>query len=108
MEAVTLCTWATVMTSVWSMSSRMTPHPILHANPKDRSAVLVVTSIGHWRRNLINMGSQLPKLGEHSWHVEVFDRQVGYLGLFRQSRVTGKWFMGKHSVHMRGNPSPQS
>lgn len=79
--------------------------PVLHSNPKDRRAVLVVSSIHHWRRNLLNMGGQLPKLGEHSWHVEVFDRQVGYLGLFRQSRVTGKWFMGKHSVHLQGNPS---
>lgn len=80
------------------------PEPVLHANTKDRKAVLIVSSIGHWRRNLINMGRQLPKLGENSWHVEVFDRQVGYLGLFRQSRVTGKWFMGKHSVHVVGNP----
>lgn len=78
------------------------PQPILHANSKDRRAVLIVSSLGHWRRNLINMGGQLPKLQEHSWHVEVFDRQIGYLGLFRQSRVTGKWFMGKHSVHMVG------
>lgn len=76
--------------------------PILHSNSKDRRAVLIVSSLGHWRRNLINMGGQLPKLQEHSWHVEVFDRQIGYLGLFRQSRVTGKWFMGKHSVHMVG------
>lgn len=81
------------------------PQPILHSNPKDRRAVLIVSSINHWRRNLINMGGQLPKLGGHSWHVEVFDRQVGYLGLFRQSRVTGKWFMGKHSVHVQGNPA---
>lgn len=77
--------------------------PILHSNPKDRRAVLIVSSINHWRRNLSNMGGQLPKLGDHSWHVEVFDRQVGYLGLFRQSRVTGKWFVGKHGVHMKGN-----
>lgn len=81
------------------------PQPIMHSNPKDRRAVLIVSSIHHWRRNLLNMGGQLPKQGDHSWHLEVFDRRVGYLGLFRQSRVTSKWFMGKHSVHMRGNPA---
>lgn len=80
------------------------PKPILYSNAKDRRAVLVVSSIHHWRRNLLNMGNQLPTLGERSWHVEVFDRQVGYLGLFRQSRVTGKWFMGKHKIHLAGNP----
>lgn len=80
------------------------PQPIMHSNTKDRRAVLIVSSLGHWRRNLINMGSQLLKLNDHSWHVEVFDRQYGFLGLLRQSRVTGKWFMGKHSVHMAGNP----
>jgi hypothetical protein len=81
--------------------------PILHSNPKDRRALLIASSIHHWRRNLLNMGGQLPKLGDHSWHVEVFDRQVGYLGLFRQSRLTGKWFMGKHRAHLAGNPSTE-
>jgi hypothetical protein len=48
-------------------------------------------------------GRQLPALPDaRSWHVEVFDRRVGWLGTYRQSRVTGQWFAGKHSVHMAG------
>lgn len=42
-------------------------------------------------------------LVERSWYVNVFDRQYGYLGLFRQSRETGLWFQGKHNVHIKGN-----
>lgn len=38
------------------------------------------------------------------WQVDVFDRQVGYLGRYRQSRETGLWFTGRHSVHMWGQP----
>lgn len=49
-------------------------------------------------------GGGLPPVGGHSWHVEVFDRETGWLGLFRQSRVTVLWFQGRHSLHAAGNP----
>lgn len=76
--------------------------PILMSDVGSRSGVLVVSSIGTWRSDLRELGSQLPSLGERSWRVEVFDRAAGYLGLFRQSRVTKHWFAGKHSIHVRG------
>ncbi len=69
-----------------------------------RRAVLIVHGFGSWCRELRDFGVSLPNLGNHSWHVEVFDRQIGYLGLFRRSRVTGLWFQGKHSIHIAGNP----
>lgn len=34
--------------------------------------------------------------------VDVFDKRVGWLGTYRQSRVTGRWFAGTHSLHMVG------
>lgn len=74
----------------------------LHFDPETREAVLVVNRLGSWRRDLQTAGEKLPDLGEHSWHVEIFDRQTGYLGLFRRSRVTGIWFQGKHTIHLRG------
>jgi hypothetical protein len=70
-----------------------------------RTATLIVHSFDSWQKELIAYGSSLPSLVDRSWKVEVFDRSVGYLGLFRQSRVTGHWFQGKHSVHMAGNPT---
>jgi hypothetical protein len=72
-----------------------------------RKAILIVRSFDSWQPELRAYGSTLPPMGERSWHVEVFDRKVGYLGHFRQSRVTGLWFQGRHSIHMAGNPAPR-
>lgn len=69
-----------------------------------RKAVLIVAGIETWRASLKLAGVQLPSLGERSWHVEVIDRQVGWLGEFRQSRITGQWFMGRHGRHCHGFP----
>lgn len=69
-----------------------------------RKATLIVSSFDSWQQELLTYGASLPPLVERSWNIEVFDRQIGYLGLFRQSRVTGHWFQGKHSIHMAGNP----
>lgn len=70
---------------------------------KTRRAVLVTNNIGSWRRDLARADAKLPDLGNRSWYVQIFDRQHGSLGTFRKSRETGKWFQGKHSVHVRGN-----
>lgn len=69
-----------------------------------RHVLLVVGSVDHWLADLIELGKQLPSLPDRSWQVDVFDRQVGYLGRYRQSRETGLWFTGRHSVHMWGQP----
>jgi hypothetical protein len=70
-----------------------------------RRAVLIVNGFGSWRRELRDFGTSLPNLGGRSWRVEVFDRHVGFLGVFRQSRETRLWFQGKHSIHLAGNVS---
>lgn len=75
-----------------------------HHDIATRRAVLVVSRFDSWRQELRAYGATLPAVGEHSWHVEVFDREAGWIGLFRQSRITGRWFQGKHSLHMAGNP----
>jgi hypothetical protein len=80
--------------------------PISTYDEQTRKATLVVSSFNSWKYELKQFGRSLPSLKKHSWHVEVFDRSVGYLGLFRQSRVTGLWFQGKHSLHMMGNQAP--
>jgi hypothetical protein len=71
-----------------------------------RRAVLIVDHISVWRNALNEADGRLPDLGDRSWHVQIFDRQYGGLGTFRKSRVTGHWFQGKHSIHMKGNPIP--
>lgn len=75
---------------------------ILHQDRSRRHAVLIANSLTTWRTDLAAHGSKLPSLGERSWHVEVFDRQYGFIGQFRQSRVTDRWFMGQHNIHVPG------
>lgn len=67
-----------------------------------RRAVLVVSGLGSWRTELTQHGASLSPMQNRSWHVEVFDRQIGFLGKFRRSRVTGKWFAGSHAIHLWG------
>ena len=77
--------------------------PTLYYDIDRREATILTSCFVSWRCNLKKLGASLPLIGNRSWKVEVFDRHVGYIGKFRQSRETGKWFMGKHSVHIRGN-----
>ena len=71
---------------------------------EERKAVLITSAFLRWPAELAAFGETLPDDPHHSWHVDVFDREFGWLGLFRKSRVTGRWFQGRHSVHMAGNP----
>ena len=68
-----------------------------------RRVVVIVNHIGVWRDALVRVEGRLPDLGNHSWYVDIFNQQAGHLGTFRKSRVTGRWFQGKHSIHMVGN-----
>lgn len=79
-------------------------NPLVHLVPQQPRAVLVTEGLDHWLADLHALEANLPPQGERSWRVELFDRCVGYLGEYRRSRVTGRWFLGKHSVHMRGHP----
>jgi hypothetical protein len=75
----------------------------LHMDQAIRQAVLVTRDFLTWREELATVGRQLPPLpNQRSWHVDVFDKRVGWLGTYRQSRVTGRWFAGTHSLHMVG------
>jgi len=79
------------------------PFDALHANPESRQAVLVTRDFSTWPQELRSAGRRLPPLiNDRSWHVDVFDKRVGWLGTYRQSRMTERWFAGKHSVHMAG------
>jgi len=75
---------------------------LLSSDESKRKAVLILDDARGWHAALHNYGSRLPDLGERSWHVDVVVRPIGWLGMFRRSRVTGEWFQGKHSIHVRG------
>ena len=65
-------------------------------------AVLLLDSMIGWYRALATECKALPKLSGHSWRVDVVVKPVGWLGTYRQSSVTGLWFAGGHSVHVKG------
>jgi hypothetical protein len=68
-----------------------------------KEAILTTDSATNWYSTLQKLGGQLPYSGERSWRVEVFVTPIGFVGTYRRSRVTGLWFTGKHSLHLRGN-----
>lgn len=75
---------------------------VLHIDRKLSTCVLITDGIQHYLADLMVLHQRLPSLGDRSWRVEVFDRRAGWLGVFRRSRETGRWFVGQHSVHMMG------
>jgi len=68
-----------------------------------RRAAFFISGSGNWYRAICASGRDLPELGERSWYVDVIHKQLGWLGSFRRSRMTGLWFQGHHSVHLQGN-----
>lgn len=80
-------------------SVQLIVHPV-----QPRRATLIVEDFASWRAALERFGNSLPEDPLHSWHVDVFHNPGGYLGLFRRSRNTGRWFQGKHHIHLAGNP----
>ena len=76
---------------------------LLRTDQAARRAVLTMNTATGWYRTLHELGSELPDIGARSWHVDVYVQPVGWLGQFRRSLRTGRWFAGKHSVHMSGN-----
>ena len=77
---------------------------LLHSDSKDRKAVLVLDQASQWYDQLMCNGAELPSIGNRSWHVDVIVKPIGWLGSFRQSRMTGLWFQGRHHIHQQGNP----
>lgn len=71
--------------------------------------VLLVEQIAGFREVLDrDVALQHEHPSGRSWRIEVFCKQIGWLGTFRRSRLTGYWFAGKHSIHMAGHPAEQA
>jgi hypothetical protein len=75
---------------------------MLHTDPDRRRAVLVLDSMTGWYANLCELGKTLPPMKDRSWHVDVIVEPVGWLGMYRRSRVTNLWFSGQHRFHTPG------
>ncbi len=76
---------------------------LFFSSDKERRAIVTVDRALDWYPALYHRGRELPA-GDRSWRVDVYVKPLGWIGQFRQSRETGAWFTGKHSVHLRGQP----
>jgi hypothetical protein len=79
------------------------PPALVQSGPDERRAVLMLDRMHGWMNALCRATQKLEDVAPHSWHVDVVVKPVGWLGTFRQSRVTGRWFAGTHTVHMMGS-----
>lgn len=69
----------------------------------DGRAVVVFDEYARWYVKLTKFGRSLPpRVDGRSWRVDVVVKPVGWLGTYRLSRSTGRWFSGPHSIHEWG------
>jgi hypothetical protein len=83
-------------------------HPatrLVHDSPTGphREASLLLDRYAGWYGALTRLGVRLPNRTDgQSWRVHVTVAPLGYLGTYRQSRMTGRWFAGRHRWHVLG------
>jgi hypothetical protein len=74
-----------------------------NAHSEPHAHLLLPDAYG-WYESLQRRGDSMPSRQDgRSWRIHVTSATLGYLGEFRKSRETGRWFAGKHSSHMLGN-----
>jgi hypothetical protein len=77
------------------------------AQEKSPRAVLMLPAYQGWYKRLHRVGAKLPVLPDgSSWRVDVVVRPLGWLGCYRRSRLTGRWFSGQHRWHELGMDAP--
>ena len=64
---------------------------------------LIVPVYRGWYRILTHFGDSLPQLESgRSWKIHLTIAPIGYVGEFRRSRISGRWFTGRHRAHELG------
>ncbi len=67
---------------------------------------LIAENLSGWYRFLHQSEIlQAPHPSGRSWRIDVVVKNVGYIGRYRLSRETGRWFAGPHMLHVVGNHS---
>ncbi|MFD1535295.1 hypothetical protein [Pseudonocardia aurantiaca] len=77
--------------------------PRLPSEP-GRGVLLLDEYLG-WYATLYRVGDALPPTPSgRSWQIDVVCRPLGWLGTYRKSRLSGRWFAGRHRWHELGCP----
>jgi hypothetical protein len=70
---------------------------------ESRRATLLVDGYAGWYRPLTEAGDNLPaRTDGRCWQIDVTVRRLGWLGTYRQSQPTRRWFTGRHRWHQLG------
>jgi len=65
-------------------------------------ALILPTYLG-WYRALEEIGNGFSLLPTgRSWRFDITIARIGFLGTFRRSRMSGRWFTGRHKAHSLG------
>lgn len=81
------------------------PAPTVLVN-EDR-AVIALDEYSGWWETLREEGSNLPPVRPNEERVvHVLSKGVGLLGEFRQSKLSGRWYVGSHETHLLGWTAP--
>lgn len=81
------------------------PHivPSLHHQGGTAQVVLLLDHYAGWYRTLHEAGATLPPRPDgRNWRVTVVVKPLGSLGEYRLSKLTGRWFSGRHRHHLLG------
>lgn len=80
---------------------------LFDATERSAKATLMLDRYYGWYSILADVGRSLPARRDgRRWRVDVVVRPVGWLGQYRRSDVTGRWFTGTHRVHTLGWNGP--
>lgn len=79
-------------------------HLLIGGNSKEVEAHLLLNHYEGWHAALRQLGRSLPASPDGgSWKVHVTTKDVGYLGRFRRSQMTGNWYLCRTQTHELGN-----
>lgn len=69
------------------------------------TAALILPSYQGWCRRLAEQGSKVTNSPTRDrWQIDVVARPIGWLGTYRLSPITGRWYACSHDVHLMGWP----
>lgn len=67
-------------------------------------AILTLPELKGWYTSLSLTSKELGLLG---YTIDVIIKDIGWLGSFKHSPVTGLWYQGEHNIHLQGNLHPR-
>lgn len=79
------------------------PELIVPDSASSIRAALMLGEYTGWYSQLHRLGSILPpRTDSRAWRVDVVVRPLGYLGTYRLSSASNRWFVGQHRWHQLG------